>query len=140
LITATVIGIGVIVAILFLFAQSLDRKLHPHLQVFSIIISILLLMFIPKTLMSNENHCEMQVASSTLTGSTTTYTYTQVCYSSKDTTPESLAKYTTLYSRILITYWFLYMFFVIFGKRYIKSVPMLGKYWSIKDGEDSLSK
>ena len=101
---SVVVGVGVVVGVLMLFSQLVDKQKHEALRNFFLIISIPLLFIIPASLVIEQNNCSSVVMNQTTAGNVTTFEYGTYCYEQPNGSRALLLSFSTIV--------FLFIFYV----------------------------
>lgn len=125
-----IMGIGIVCFLLLYFISQLDKE-HILFKVFVAFVFMSLLLLIPKTIVDNNDYCEIVLNkslesyyydSNNLTQAlNTTNTYSYECFSNSKTTDTIFFNSIVLVYRIFIIYIFVYWtYIVILKKKFIK--------------------
>jgi len=123
-----IVGIGIVLFLLIYFAFAWDKKEHYLLQLLAAFFFIGLLILIPKSLIDDQDNCEIVIANETVVGNSTdyntTYEYKEFCITEDKATASIFFISISWFMRIFYTYIFLYFVYVIYLKKLIKKYKM----------------
>lgn len=112
-----VIGVGIACFLLAYIAFQInrERKEFMVLAVILLVLSMLLMMLIPKHLIDDESRCEIVVANATVSGNDTLYQYTTACNLDGSNTRITFFKGWSRGITAMITFIMLYVVYNVFS-------------------------
>lgn len=105
----TVLGIGLVCAVLLALIYKLDDEKHLILQLIFIFFIFATLLLIPKAALDENTVCEVVTANETLVGNVTSYQHTTYCYEKNDSTNSSFLTVTQRLYYLVIGYTIVYL-------------------------------
>lgn len=120
---AIILGIAAVCFLLIYFAFKLDNT-HYLLSILCIFCAMSLMLLIPKTMVDENDYCELSLNTTTLNATTnvTSYGYANVCVINSKQTASIFYQGFMWFWRIFAVYVFVYLVKEIF-ERYLKKAP-----------------
>jgi hypothetical protein len=110
---AFIVGVGLFLGFLLYIIFKLDTE-HIYLKFLLFFVFISLVLLIPKSLMDNQNICEVKINETIYNGSTTTYDYDRFCFENPYNNGRIFFTQTMTIMGIVALYFLMYWFKKIF--------------------------
>lgn len=122
-----VLGIALFCFILLYIVFNLD-KAHVYLKILTVIFIIIVVGLIPKSIIDQEDHCELVPVNSTTDLNTTTYGYDYVCMQNEKGTAALFFKSWSWYVKLIAGYMIIFLLWYLLNK-YISKLPGEVRGW-----------